>query len=101
MGTDTTSPYSVAWNTQWVPDQSVGSIKFVARICDANGYCYVSPAVSGLSLERVSSSVKLYKASGVPQLYWVRDGQTKSSKVGIPTLSSAMQPDARCHLEWQ
>ena len=89
VGTDSASPFSTTWNTQWVPDQATGSIKLVARIRDANGYWYVTPEVTGLSLGRGNSSVKLYKPSGVPQLYWVRNNQTKSSKVNIATLSSA------------
>lgn len=91
VGTDTTAPFSVTWDTSWIPDQDPGQVKFIARIRDTNGYWYVTPEVSNLSFQRSSASVKLYKptTSTVPQLYWVRVGQVKSHKVNIPTLSGA------------
>ena len=86
VGTATgSSPYQVTWNTQWVPDQAVGSVKLLARIRDNNDIWYVTPAVENLSLQRVGSSVKLYKPLNIPEAYWVRDHQqTVSSEVNIP-----------------
>ncbi len=91
VGTDTTAPFSATWNTSWVPDQAIDVIKLVARIRDTNGYWYVSPAITGLNLDRPDSSVRIHKPSGVPQKHWVRINQTKFSTVSIPSLDSASE----------
>jgi hypothetical protein len=84
VGTDFSSPYQVTWNTDIVPDQSSGSVKLQARIRDNNGVWYVTNEVTGLSLNR-SSSLKLYKASGVPERFAVRSGRdTRTCTINIP-----------------
>ncbi len=92
VGTDVTSPYSVTWNTDLVPDQPSGTIKLLARIRDNNGVWYVTSEKTGLSLSR-SSSLKLYKASGVPERFNVRlTRETKTCTINIPdNLTSASQ----------
>jgi flagellar hook assembly protein FlgD len=96
IGTITTSPYSMTWNTEWVPDQPNGSISLMARIQNPSGYWYCAPVVSNLTLSRTNHSVRLFKpkSGSVPQSFWVRDGQTKSSKVSINTLSNAKEARA-------
>ena len=89
VGTATASPFRVTWDTTWVPDQDPGQVKLVARIRNTNGYWYVTPIVQNLSFQRSRSSVRLYKPFGVPQKYWVRVDQLKTSKVNIPSLSGA------------
>ena len=89
VGTATSAPYQVTWDTRWVPDQAAGQVKLIARIRDNNGYWYVTDEVRNLTLKRTDFSVKFYKPFGVPQKYWVRAGQVKYSKVNIPTLSAA------------
>ncbi|NLI80094.1 MAG: hypothetical protein GX443_00180 [Deltaproteobacteria bacterium] len=89
VGTATTSPFQVTWDTQWVPDQDVGQVRLIARVRDTNGVWFVTDEVSNLSLQK-SQSVRLYKPTGVPQLFWVRAGETKSCKVYIPTLANAV-----------
>ena len=89
VGTDTSSPFAVTWNTQWVPDQVDGAVKLLARIKNSSGYWYVTPEVENLTLERNGFSVQHYKPSNVPKVYLVRNGQIKSSKVDIPSLSNA------------
>ena len=89
VGTDTSSPFAVTWNTQWVPDQASGAVKLLARIRNGSGYWYVTPEVENLTLQRNGLSVKHYAPYNVPQVYWVRDGQIKSSKVDIPSLFNA------------
>ncbi|MFH1674069.1 MAG: immunoglobulin domain-containing protein, partial [Pseudomonadota bacterium] len=89
VGTATSAPYQVSWDTRWVPDQAAGQVKLIARIRDNNGCWYVTDEVKNLTLKRTDFSVKLYKPFGVPQKYWVRAGQIKYSKVNIPTLSTA------------
>lgn len=91
VGTATSAPYAVTWDTTWVPDQAPGEIKLIARIRDTSGTWYVTDPVTDLSLRRQTHSVRLYKAVDVPQLYWVRLKQTKSSKVNIALLSQASE----------
>lgn len=81
--------YSIRWNTSLVPDQSPGSIRLKARVLASNGVWYESDELSGLSLLRPASSVKLSKAEGVPQKFGVRNGQNKSSSFTINTLDGA------------
>ncbi|NBC17359.1 MAG: hypothetical protein GVY18_08620, partial [Bacteroidetes bacterium] len=76
--------YQVQWDTEWVPDQQPGSIKLAARIQDSQGLWYMTEAVDGLTLERSSHSIKLYKAEGVPSRFWVRNGDTLWSQFTIP-----------------
>ena len=69
VGTDTSSPFAVTWNTQWVPDQASGAVKLLARIRNGSGYWYVTPEVKNLTLQRNNFSVKHFKPSGVPEKY--------------------------------
>jgi hypothetical protein len=84
IGTSVSAPYQVTWRTRWVPDQRDGGISLIARIQDAAGLWYVTEPVTGLSLDRPTSSVKLYRASEVPELFWVRAGQSKSCRAKVP-----------------
>jgi hypothetical protein len=89
VGTDTTSPYGVAWSTDLVPDQPAASIKLVARIQDVNGIWFVSDQVTGLSLQRIGKAVRLYKASGVPERFSMRlTRETKTCTFTIPAADS-------------
>lgn len=72
VGTSTSSPFSVQWNTQWVPDQTAGSVKLMARIRGSSGVWYVTPEVTNLSLARTGRSVKLYKPFDTPERAWAR-----------------------------
>ncbi len=72
VGTATGAPFSVPWDTKWVPDQAAGSIKLLARIRNPNGVWYVTPEVTGLSLGRTGKSVRLYKPFDTPERAWGR-----------------------------
>ena len=89
VGTVTSAPFQLTWNTQWIPDQPSGQVKFIARIRDNNNIWFVTDEVSNLTLQRTDFSVLLFKPQDVPQVFWVRDGQIKSSKVNISTLTDA------------
>lgn len=78
-GTATVAPFQVTWNTSLVPDQNPGTIAVQARIQDVNGLWYVTPAVTGLTLQRDSISVKQYRIQSVPDRWTVRDGRTTST----------------------
>lgn len=85
IGTVTGSgPYNATWDTSRIPDQSPGSVRLRCHIRHSSGTWYVSPDVTGLSLVRPGVSYKLYKATNVPQNFWVRAGQIKSCNFTIP-----------------
>jgi hypothetical protein len=96
IGSITTSPYSIVWNTEWVPDQSDGAVSLIARIRNDQGYWYVTDVVSNLTLSRSGYSVQLFKPQNVPERFWVRNGQINSSIVNIPTLLEATE--AKVHI---
>ncbi|MBK7260182.1 MAG: carbohydrate binding domain-containing protein [Ignavibacteriae bacterium] len=72
VGTVTGGGWQTVWDTRYVPDQAPGSIKLVARIRNGNGVWYVSPEVSGLTLQRSGSYVRLYKPLDMPERAWAR-----------------------------
>jgi Secretion system C-terminal sorting domain/Bacterial Ig domain len=72
VGTATSAPFQVQWNTDLVPDQPAGSIKLVAHIQDNNGIWFVTDEVQNLTLQRFGTSVKLYKAFNMPESFSVR-----------------------------
>jgi hypothetical protein len=70
VGTATGAPFQVVWNTQWVPDQTAGGIKLMARIRDNTGVWYCSDEVTSLSLGRTGHAVKLYTPVDMPERAW-------------------------------
>jgi hypothetical protein len=72
VGTATGGSWQVTWNTQYVPDQGAGTIKLLARIRNSSGVWYVSPEVTGLTLQRSGSYVRLYKPQDMPERAWAR-----------------------------
>lgn len=83
VGTITTDPYSIVWNTEWVPDQVAEGISLMARIKSADGYFYVTDVVDELTLVRADHSVTMHKPQDVPRRFWVRDGDIQSTSVEI------------------
>lgn len=88
VGTATSAPWQVQWDTTLVPDQAPGSVKLIARIQDNNGIWHVTPEVTGLTLAR-TTTVKLYKPFNVPRRMRTRDFQNTTndstqSNVSIP-----------------
>ncbi len=59
LGTVYNEPYSITWNTEWVPDQDK-PMKIMARIVDDKGMQYITPAVEDIRFTREDRSVKLY-----------------------------------------
>jgi len=85
VGTLWGQPYSMIWDTSWIPDQPAGGIALIARIQNSRGYWTVTKPVENLSLRRDDVSVKLYRAKGVPEDFAVRvDDETKSCYFDIP-----------------
>ncbi len=89
-GTSTSAPFQVVWNTTWVPDQTAGGIKLMARIRDNTGLWYCSPEVTDLSLGRTGFSVKLYNPTAVPERAWAHgDLPVVTIAVNIPSVADA------------
>ncbi|MEM6473722.1 MAG: hypothetical protein AAF802_29455, partial [Planctomycetota bacterium] len=84
VGTLWSEPHRLVWQTRYVPDQPAGSVALVARVQDSRGYWSVSPIVDGLTLDRANVSVRTYRATGVPEDFSVRVGETKSCMIRIP-----------------
>jgi hypothetical protein len=78
------SPYELIWNTRWVPDQRPGAIQLIARVQDSRGLWFVTQPVAGLTLQRESESVRLYRAAEIPPRFGVRNQATKSCRIPIP-----------------
>jgi hypothetical protein len=75
IGRTTAAPHRVTWDTRSIPDQE-GPIRLTARITDARGISYMTPAVENLSLVRKRRSVRMYKAADVPENFMSRIGRT-------------------------
>jgi hypothetical protein len=83
LGTAESAPYGITWNTAWVPDQDE-PMKFMARIEDTDGTCYLTPEVGPIFLACPGKSVKLYKPYDVPGSWQTRAGKTHTCKVFVP-----------------
>lgn len=91
IGTATSSPFNVTWNTEWVPDQEPESVSLMARVRDKNGVWYVTEAVDNLTFQRAAgTSVKMYTARDVPERFWVRAGRKMGCFVDVTTLTDAV-----------
>ncbi len=77
----TTDGWQVTWDTDWIPTQEK-PIAVCARITDANGICFVTPAVEGLRLAR-PYSVRMYRPYDVPKRWATRAGKRHECKVDI------------------
>lgn len=74
IGTSTQGQdFPVAWDTKYVPDQANNGIKIYAKIKSSNGLTYLTPAKTGLTLQRNNSSVKIYYATGIPPKFASRN----------------------------
>lgn len=81
IGTATAPPYAVTWDTTWVPDQDQ-PVRIAARVATAGGYIYMTPAVT-VRLRRQGRSVKMYRASEVPEAFGVRVGRRKECRIAL------------------
>lgn len=90
VGTSTSAPFQVTWNTAWLPDQTAGGIKLMARIRDNSGIWYCSPEVPDLSIGRSGFSVKLFSPTNVPERAWAHgDLAVVTFPVTIPSVADA------------
>lgn len=76
IGSSEEAPFRLTWDTTWVPDQPQ-PFRIAARILDASGLIFMTPAVDGLTLHRPGSSVELCKPYAVPKKWVTRAGEKK------------------------
>ena len=80
LGTSTEYPFSMSWETDWLPDQSE-PIKLAARLTDFSGLIYGNEINDELTLNR-SFSVELCKPYDVP-VKWVTRREELAQKVKV------------------
>lgn len=78
IGSAIRAPYSVTWDTSWVPDQKE-PIQIAARVKDRSGVIYLTEAVGDLHLVRPGFSVELCKPYNIPQKWVTRSGEKEES----------------------
>lgn len=71
IGSSTTAPFRVKWDTRWIPDQQA-PIRIKARLTFADGTIIWTEEISDLELSR-SYAVKLIKPFGVPENWVTRE----------------------------
>ncbi len=74
MGSAAKAPFTVQWDTSWLPDQKE-PMQVAARITDSAGITYQTEAVTGLVLQRNDISVELCRPYGVPKQWVTRSGE--------------------------
>ena len=74
IGGATAAPWSVTWDTSWVPDQPQ-PFCVAATITDETGLTWFSQAVDGLTFNRGGLSVELGKPYDVPKKWVTRIGE--------------------------
>lgn len=74
LGSVTSAPWRMLWDTSWVPDQSK-PFRLAARITDETGLTYFTEAVGGLTFQRGGVSVELCKPCDVPRQWLTRKGE--------------------------
>ncbi len=81
IGSDTSAPYGVTWQNDWIPDQDQ-PMEVSARIVDNSGLTYITPAVTGLDLDR-TFSVEMVTPYNVPRHWGTRAGNTHTAKLDV------------------
>lgn len=78
-GKATSLPYKAVWNNLWIPDQD--SVRFMARITDVKGYCYMTEATGYFRLQRKNRSVKMFLPVRINEAFGVRAGQKQQCRI--------------------
>ncbi|MBD3393837.1 MAG: T9SS type A sorting domain-containing protein [Chitinivibrionales bacterium] len=73
IGTAEGAPWSVTWNTEWVPSQPDGTVEVCARIVGTNGMVYMTDAIT-LYLQRTGHSAEIGEPTGTPAAWVTRSG---------------------------
>lgn len=83
IGTAPGAPFQVIWDNEWVPDQEP-PMRIAAMVTDASGLSFMTPAVENLGLKRANRSVKMYRATEVPEAFGVRVKKRMTCKIPVP-----------------
>jgi len=83
LGTATKPPWSIRWDTTWIPDQDE-PIAIAARIVADDGTVYLTPAVANVSFRRQGRSVKMFRSHDVPEAFGVRIGKRMTCTIEVP-----------------
>lgn len=91
IGKSTKSPFSVNWDTSWIPDQPQ-QIELSALVTDNNGMTYFLPASEGFRLKR-NYSVELCLPYEIPKRWATREGEftEKINILGNPDNAESFQ----------
>lgn len=76
LGSAFSAPYTVNWNTTWVPDQ-IYPMEIAARIVDQSDMIYFTDPVSELQLDRTETSVVLLKPYDISPAFVTRKPDRK------------------------
>lgn len=71
IGTASAAPWSITWDTAWVPDQKE-PMALVAWITNTAGLTFVTDEVTGLRLDRKDRSIELCKPYDIPRRWLTR-----------------------------
>ncbi len=83
IGTRTKKPWTVKWDTKWIPEQE-GPVRVRAIITDESGISYqTEPITVNLPQER-NRVVKAYRPYDVPEKFGVRNDRLRSCKFLLP-----------------
>jgi hypothetical protein len=73
----------VEWDTTWLSDQR-RAVRLMLRVVGADGIMSISPAVDNLRLAREGRSVRMIRATDVPENFGVRVGHRKQCTFYLP-----------------
>ncbi len=84
LGTAASAPYAVTWENTWVPDQKDVPMRIKARITDASGIVFETPAVDDIRLSRPGRSVHRYPATDVPEVFGMSRAGRGTCTIPVP-----------------
>lgn len=74
LGSAQRAPWQAVWDTSWVPDQRQ-PMAITARIVDADGMIFMTPAATDLTFDRGGLAVELCKPYDIPKRWVTRSGE--------------------------
>ncbi len=100
IGTVTSMPYQCTWDLRWIPDQT-SPMQIAAKLTDANGVCYITPAVEHITLKRKNRSVKMYLSSDLPEKFQSRLSARHTCTIDLPEQQSRIDSVRLASIIWQ
>ena len=82
VGTATSAPWRVIWDTRWLPDQN-WPVRLRARITDVTGMSYLTVPIE-VRQHRELRSVRMFISRDVPEYFSVRVGHEKYCSINLP-----------------